>query len=48
MLFASSSPFKTCILEISRRYVVHDDIIVLLVYGMSTYVLLPSMKLLAY
>lgn len=48
MLFTSSSPFKTCTLEISGRYMVHDDIIVLLVYGMCTYVLLPSMKLLAY
>lgn len=47
-LFASSSPLKTCTLEISRRNVVHDDIIVLLLYGMCIYVLLPSMKLLAY
>lgn len=46
-LFASSSPFKTCTLEISRRYVVHNDIIVLLVCGMCAYKLLPSMKLLA-
>lgn len=46
--YLPSSPFKMCTLEISRRYVVHDDIIVLLVYGMCTYVLLPSIKLLAY